>query len=57
MPVLMAECEKQTSQPGTVNLIDPTGQNVTDQSVSAHPESSPPPARPTPDGELMKKRP
>jgi hypothetical protein len=53
----MAECEKQQSQPGTVNLIDPTGQNITDQSVNARPESSPPPARPTPDGELMKKRP
>ena len=57
MPELVAECEKQQSQPGTVNLIDPTGQNITDQSVNARPESSPPPARPTPDGELMKKRP
>jgi hypothetical protein len=57
MPVLMAECQKQQSQPGTVNLIDPTGQDITDQSASARPESTPPPARPTPDGGLMKKSP
>src|SRR6266404_2813302 len=56
LPLLTAECEKQQSQPGHANLVDPTSQNVTDQSVNARPIETPPPARPTPDGELLKKR-
>ena len=45
MPELVAECEKQKTQPGITNLIDPTGHDVTDQNVNARPmmESSPPP--------------
>jgi len=49
MPTLVAECDKQKSQPPTTNLVDPTNQNIIDQSVNARPpENTPPPIRPTP---------
>jgi FecR protein len=54
MPLLVAECQKQQALPGSPNLIDPTSQNVVDQSLNAR-QTPPPPPRPTPDGELMKR--
>jgi len=57
-PQLTAECDAQRSAPITTKLVDPTSHDITDQSISARPnETPPPPARPTPDGELMKQRP
>ena len=48
MPQLIAECDKQKSEPPGKNLVDPTNQNTIDQSVNARPENTPPPApRPT----------
>jgi hypothetical protein len=48
MPVLAAMCDKEKSSPGKTALVDPTGQDVTDQSINAHPEeSAPPPPKPT----------
>lgn len=47
MPLLVAECERQKQTPGKSNLIDPTSHDVTDQSISAHPEESAPPPKPT----------
>jgi len=32
---LVSECERQPSQSGKTNLIDPTSLNITDQSVNA----------------------
>ncbi|HST30428.1 MAG TPA: FecR domain-containing protein [Chthoniobacterales bacterium] len=56
-PLLVEECEKQRTAPPT-QLVDPTGHDRTDQSIFARPsETPPPPARPSPDGELMKQRP
>ena len=46
MPLLVAECEKQKYSPVTTNLIDPTGQDVTDQSTTAHPPAVPKPTIP-----------
>lgn len=54
-PLLVAECEKQRSEPATTALIDPTSQNAIDQAMNAHPmeppplpqRSPPPPPRPT----------
>jgi hypothetical protein len=57
-PLLVAECDQQRTAPTTTQLIDPTSQSTKDQSIFAMPSATPPPpARPTPDGELMKKRP
>lgn len=57
-PLLLAECDRQRTAPGTTQLIDPTGHDATDQSVFARPsETPPPPPRPTPDGDLLKRRP
>ena len=53
-PLLVAECERQRTGPPTP-LVDPTGQNAIDQGINARPSETPPPARPTPDGELMKR--
>ena len=48
MPQLIAECDKQKSEPPGKNLVDPTSQNTIDQSLNARPENTPPPApRPT----------
>lgn len=58
-PLLTAECNAQRTAPAKP-LVDPLGHDATDQSINARPESTPPPppARPSPDGELMlKKRP
>ena len=48
MPLLLAECAREGSHPGTKTLIDPTSQNTIDQSINARPKESPPPVRPTP---------
>ena len=48
MPLLVAECAREQSHPGTKTLIDPTSQNTIDQSVNARSRESPPPVRPTP---------
>lgn len=57
-PLLQAECDQQRTAPVKSQLIDPTSQDAIDQSIFARPSATPPPpARPTPDGDLMKKRP
>lgn len=56
MPLLLDECAQQRSQPGKSNLIDPTSHDIIDQSINAMPTATPPPPRPTPDGDLMPKR-
>ena len=47
-PLCLAQCDLQRSAPGTTQLVDPTHQDIVDQSVNARPtpESQPPP-RPT----------
>lgn len=55
-PLLMAECNAQRSAPAKP-LVDPMGHDAVDQSISAHPEPTrPPPAQPSPDGELFKRQ-
>ncbi len=57
LPLLVAECERQRTGPPN-QLVDPTGHDSIDQSLNARPSAAPPtppPARPTPDGELMKR--
>jgi hypothetical protein len=55
LPLLVAECERQRTGPAT-QLVDPTGHDAIDQSLNARPSATPPPpARPTPDGELLKR--
>ena len=58
-PLLQAQCNQQRSSPVVTQLIDPTSHDAADQSISARPLETPPPpsARPTPDGELMKRHP
>ena len=43
MPLLVGECEKEKSQPGTTNLVDPTSHDVIDQATNAQPEFPSPP--------------
>src|SRR5437016_6140976 len=43
-PLLLAECQRQRSEPPTKKLVDPTSQDIIDQSISARPLQSPPPA-------------
>lgn len=50
-PELVAECEAQRSVPVATKLVDPTGHDSTDQSVSARPEESRPPPTPQPTGD------
>ncbi len=55
-PLLMAECNAQRTAAPT-QLVDPMGHDATDQSISARPESTrPPAAQPSPDGELMQRK-
>jgi len=56
MPLLVDQCSRQQAQPNKSHLIDPTSQNTIDQSINALPSATPPPPRPTPDGDLMPKR-
>ncbi len=44
-PLLVAECERQRTTPATTPLVDPTHQDIVDQSINARP--SPPEPRPT----------
>ena len=39
-PLMLAECNRQQSQAGTSQLVDPTAQNVLDQSMNARPTPS-----------------
>jgi hypothetical protein len=57
-PQMVAECDAQRSAPIATHLVDPTGHDATDQSVSARPEESRPgpTPRPTDDGELMRRK-
>jgi hypothetical protein len=59
-PLCLAQCDLQRSAPGTTQLVDPTHQDIVDQSVNARPtpESQPPP-RPTiiPSGTQLRQRP
>jgi hypothetical protein len=55
-PLLVAECDRQRTEPATSQLIDPTSHDTIDQSIFARP-TPPPPPRPTPDGDLLKRRP
>jgi len=56
--VLQAECDQQRSGPASTQLVDPTSHDAIDQSIFARPSATPPPpARPSPDGELMKRHP
>ena len=56
-PLLMAECNAQRTAP-VKPLVDPTGHDVTDQSVNARPPENSPPPRPLPtdDGELLRRK-
>jgi hypothetical protein len=36
-PLMLAECNRQQSQPVTTQLVDPTNQNILDQSMNARP--------------------
>lgn len=55
-PQLVAECNAQRSAPVTGQLVDPTSHDSVDQSVFARPmDTPPPPPRPSPDGELLKR--
>jgi hypothetical protein len=48
-PLCLAQCNLQRSGPVTTNLIDPTHQDIVDQSISARPtpERTRPPPQPT----------
>ena len=59
-PLLVAECDRQRSAPVVTQLVDPTSHDAIDQSINARPIQTPPPpptARPTPDGDLLKRHP
>ena len=45
-PVMLAECKRQQTSPGTTQLVDPTNQNIVDQSMNARP--NPPMVEPRP---------
>lgn len=57
-PQLVAECDAQRNAPVAPHLVDPTGHDAADQSMSARPEESRPPPTPQPtgDGELMRRK-
>jgi len=42
-PLLLAECDRQRTAPGTTQLVDPTSQNIIDQSINARPTPEPKP--------------
>jgi hypothetical protein len=42
-PILVAECERQRTTPGTTPLVDPTHQDIIDQSINARPTPEPRP--------------
>ena len=58
-PLCQGQCDAQRSAPVATKLVDPTGHDTTDQSISARPEESRPPLptpRPTDDGELLRRK-
>jgi hypothetical protein len=40
-PLCVAQCDLQRTQPGTTHLVDPTSQDIVDQSINARPMPTP----------------